>query len=559
LPAVEISPPAARFALEGLTLQAPEGLVLERALIVDGGDAGDKSAFAIARPPDAGALGEVIFFRGPGPDGALPIATVLATPLPPAADAGCAALGRLAEVGKHSVLAEIGAVCSAPAGAAPAQPGRYISVIDAGLVAKVRFAITVADPYGSPALAVDAMMHDRDGDGRDDLAVRLTVSGGGQPLEPGPSVSVISAWLDRPAGLSRDTGTIEASFASLAEWAAMHAGRAKEAPEVPGYVAQARALWRAVCAENGSPRVVAVAGAGSIRCSVPRALENLGLAEVRAFASMGDPLRAALALGRAERPPASITPSRVADAVKWIAQQAPIATARMIRRAAAVPMVPPTHEPAWGPLAFEPSGKLLVRTRAGVVRFDPDLGDEAAAGVADWKPNVTSPDGSTTWIAAYDDCTGLPLRATFETAGDQRRDVLLPVAPPLGNRCGGAKSTLVAALPMAWGRSGLEAIVDGEAVLIAPDLGGASLLTSFIGQPPVPGAPRSPSGRAYVIACQAGLLVQNESGARLLRASELDGAYTEEHDCVVSDDTTHVACVRAGGVWAGTWDAPEGP
>jgi hypothetical protein len=552
-PSVEAPAGAASMSLEGLSLHAPPGLVLQRALLGEPDGDTERTAFAVARPVDGGDPGEVVFYRGREPDGTLAISGILPAPPFIVAEAGCSPESRLLGVGKRSVLAELGSSCAPSAVAA--RPTRYVAVIDSGTAAKIRFAVTIADPEGSAPLSVDALVSDRDGDGRDDLALRVSLEGGGTTLEPGPAVSAISAWLDRPAGPSRDTEATEASFRSLGEWAAVHAVRVKEAPEVPGYVAHVRALWRAACGESGAARVVAVSGTG-ITCGVPRALEALGLAEVRAFVTMGQPMWAALALGRAERPPASRTSTRVAEALKWIIPKAPAASARLIRKVAAVPESELGREPSWGPLAFEPSGKLFIRTRAGVVRFDADLGDEVAAGVPDWKASVTSPDGAMTWIAVYDNCDGLPLRAAFEPkAGGDRRDLLLPLSP-IGDRCAGGRAGLVQALPVAWGGGGLEAIIDGEPVLISPDLIHASLLASFFDQPPTPGAPRSPDGKVYVIPTEVGFVVQSEAGVRLLRASELDGTYPEQEHCVVSNDTTHVACVQSGAAWGGTWDMP---
>ncbi len=553
---VEAPVGAASLVIVGVTVQAPPGFVLQRVLMGDPDSDVEKTAFAIARSADGADPGELLFYRGQAQDGSLILVTTLVPPPLFGADAGCAPESRLLGVGKRSALAELGVAC-APAGSGqPVRPTRYVAVIDAGLTAKVRFAVTVADPEGAAPLWVDAMVSDRDGDGRDDLAVRVTLEGGGAMLEPGPSVSTVSAWLDRPAGPSRDTGATEASFQSLADWATSHASRVKDAPGVPGYVAHGLALWRATCAESGVARVAALVGSG-ITCNVPRALEGLGLAEVRALASMGQPLQAALALGRAERSPASRTPARVAEALKWISQKAPTASARLVRKAAAVPAVETGSEPSWGPLAFEPSGKLLIRTRAGVVRLDTDLGDEISSGSADWKASVTSPDAAMTWVAVSDYCDGLALRAAFEPkAGGDRREVALPLGAPLGERCASGRARLVQGLPIAWGPRGLEAIVDGQVVLISPDLMQASLLAGFVDQPVTPGAPRSPDGKAYVVPTEVGFLVQTEAGMRLLRASELDGTYGEQQHCVVSNDTTHVACVHLGSAWAGTWDAP---
>jgi hypothetical protein len=424
-----------------------------------------------------------------------------------------------------------------------------------GALPVVRLAATVADPPGAPALTVDADVSDRDGDGRADVALRVTLEGGGAPFEPGPRVSATLAWLDRSAGLSREAGVTEASFAALASSASARA--TKEAPAVPRFVAQVRALWRAACADGGMPRIVGVTGTGAIPCGGARALEDLGLAEVRAYATLGDPLRAALSLGRAQRPPAAHTATRTRDAEGWITQLAPVATRRTVRAVAAVPVVPRGHEVSWGALAFEPSGKLLVRTRAGPVRVDPDAGDESGAETAaDWKSAVTSPDGAMRWIEAYDPCDGVSLRATF-ASGDDMRDVALPVLPALGDRCSGSRGAPARVVPVAWGPAGLEAVVDDEILLLSPDLARASPLAAWVDQPAPRGGPLAPDGKTLVVPTVAGLVVaRGPSRARLLRAPELDGTYAEQRDCVVSADGARVACVRAGRAWVGTWDPP---
>jgi hypothetical protein len=191
-----------------------------------------------------------------------------------------------------------------------------------------------------------------------------------------------------------------------------------------------------------------------------------------------------------------------------------------------------------------------------VVRVDPDLGDEAASGLVDWGLNVVSPDGAIKWIEAYDPCDELSLRAAFEIApGESPREIALPVAPLLASRCAGSLRAPSMAVPVAWGAAGLEAIVEGVPLLISPDRAQASYLAAFLGQPWSPGAPRSPDGKTYVVATTVGFLVCNVSHARLLRAAELDGTYARQRNCAVSNDMTHVACVRDGHAWVGMWDA----
>jgi len=553
-----LAPPGlSQWAVEGMALEAPPGLVFVSALVRDYDGDGSPDALAIVRPAEGSDPGELAFYRGtPTAKGGQGLAA-LAT-FPPAlevhGDAGCAAVDRLVAVGKRSVLVELGTQCPTRA---TQLPDRWLAVVSGGPgLPTLRLAATVVDPPGAPSLLVDGDASDRDGDGLEDVALRVTLEGGGAPLEPGPRVAATLAWLDRPAGLSRDSGATESSFASLSTQAMGRARSGRDAALVPGLVAQTRALWRAVCADGGAPRLVGVAGTGAIRCGSMRALEDVGLAEVRAYVTLGDALRAALALDGAERPPASRTPARAVEARAWIEQLAPPVLARALRAVSAVPQSGKGHEPSWGALAFELGGALLVRTRAGVVRVDPDAGDETSAdGVAVWPAAVSSPDGSLRWIETYDACDGVALHATF-AGGDDVHDVALPVAPSLGERCTGSRGAPARALPLAWGVGGLEAIIEGEPVLITAETGHASLLAAPLDSPAARGAPRSPDGKVLVASTSAGLLVRGAARSRLLRAPELEGSWADQRDCAVSTDEAHVACVREGKAWVGVWEAP---
>jgi hypothetical protein len=560
-PATVAPPGTTRWPLDGAVLEAPEGRVFVAAIVADLDGDGAKDAFAIVRPPEGNDPGEFLFMRARAKDGALVSATSYAPASSLARDASCTPVDRLVRVGVRAVLVELGAQCPAhPSNApvrwaavvaAPAPPGNH-------LPDGVRFAATLADPPGSPSLTIDADTADRDGDSLPDVALRVSIEGGGAPFEPGPRVSATLAWLDRPAGLSRDASATDASFLMLATSASVRARSARDAATVPRLVAQALALWRAMCADGGAPRLVGVSGSGTISCGAARPLEELGLAEVRAYVTMADQLRALLALDRAQRPPATHTASRTTDALAWVAPLAPVAMAHGVRSIAAVPLLAKGHEPSWGALAFEASGKLLVRTGAGVVRVDPEAGDEASAdGVAAWPSAVVSLDGAMRWIETYDPCDGVALRASFApSSGDDLHDVALPVAPPLGNRCSGSRGAPAHALPVAWGPRGLEAIVEGEPLLVAPDLSRATLLAAPLDSPALLGAPRSPDGRSLVVATSTGLLARGPGRSRLLRAAELEGTYGQLRDCAVSNDGTHVACVRADKALVGAWDAP---
>jgi hypothetical protein len=553
-------PGLSHWPVEGIVLEAPQGLVFVSALVRDYDGDGVADAFALVRPAEGSDPGELVFYRGARSlaegDG-LAVQSSFPPALDMRRDAGCVAIDRLVAVGRRSVLVELGSQCPPRATNAP---DRWLAVVSGAANPSgspiVRLAATVVDPPGAPSLSVDGDTSDRDGDGLDDVALRVTLEGGSAPLEPGPRVGATLAWLDRPAGLSRDSSATESSFATLSAQAAVRARNVRDAPLVPPLVAQTRALWRAVCADGGAPRLLGVSGTGAIRCGSTRALEDAGLAEVRAYVTLGDALRAALALDRAERAPASRTPARAAEARAWIEPLAPTAMAQAMRAIAAVPQSGKGHEPSWGALAFEPGGKLLVRTRAGVVRVDPEAGDETSADdVKAWPAAVSSPDGTLRWIETYDACDGVALHATF-AGGDDVRDVALPVAPTLGQRCTGSRGAPARALALAWGAGGLEAIVEGQPLRIVPETGQASLLAALLDSATIPGAPRSPDGKVVVASTSAGFLVQGSSRPRLLRASELEGTWDEQRDCAVSRDAAHVACVRGGKAWVGTWEAP---
>jgi hypothetical protein len=551
----------AQWSIDDVVLRAPAGWVFVSSVVRDFDGHGQKDAFAIIRAAEGNDPGELAYYRGRAQGGGLDEAVTFAPPVGLSPDPGCDPIDRLAFLAPRSVLAEIGASCPSRA---PATPDRWVAVVAGEGAPRMVLAAMIADPPGAPTLSVEADAIDRDGDGVRDVALRIMLAGaagaagatGAAGAAEPPRAAAVFAWVDRPAGLGQDLSVAEASFAALAATASARASRAKEAAEVPAFAAQVRALWRAVCSDGGSPRVVGVAGIGPFACGAGRALEDVGLAESHAYATTGDPLRAALALDRAERAPASRTAARVADARRWIARETSVVSARSLRAIAAVPVVPGSREPAWGALAFEPSGDLLVRTRAGLVRVDPEAGDEVqAADATDWKPAVTSPDGALRWTDTYDPCDGIGLRATFaRTSADDVREVALPVAPPLGSRCSGARGGSVRASPIAWGPAGLEAIIDGEIVSVSPDLTRASTLAAPLGQPATPGSPRSPDGGALVVATGAGILVRGARHTRLLRAPELEGAYGDQHDCVVSNDEVHVACVHTGGAWVGAWD-----
>ena len=405
------------------SLEAPDGRVFVSAIARDFDGDGVNDAFAIVRPPEGNDPGELVFMRARSraPDGPLAVTHDLRPAPGLARDASCTPVDRLVRVGARAVLVELGAQCTTHPSSAPV---RWVAVVAAPAAEGtrqpegLRLAATVADPVGAPSLTIDADTADRDGDARPDVALRVTIEGGGAPFEPGPRVSGTLAWLDRPAGLSRDASATDASFARSPSAAFAARRSAKEAPAVPATVEQVRALWRAICADGGAPRLVGVAGAGAIRCGAGAPARGAG-ARGGARLRHARPIRCA----RCSRstapsvPRRRRTPARTTEALELDRAPRSRGHRSRVRAVAAVPLVAKGHEPSWGAarLRAERQAPRPHGRRRRARRSRPGRRGERRWRAA-WPPAVTSPDGAMRWIETYDPCDGLPLRATFAPA-----------------------------------------------------------------------------------------------------------------------------------------------
>lgn len=543
-PALAAPPGSRRWTADGMRLDAPDGKELLYAIVRDVDGDGKKDALALVRPVlaenakdwDVGP-GELLFYRGTG---GAPISIAVA----PAArvDAACAPLARLSKIGPRSALAELGSTCS------KGSSHRELYVVRLVKDPSIDFETTVLDPAGAPRMAVDVDGADRDHDGIDDVALRITIEGGAPPFEPGPRLSAKLAFFDRSSGESRDPEEPDASLRAIAAQAAAKANKTKEAATVPGLVAQMRALYRAMCAEGGAPRLIR--RGGPISCGTQKAIDDAGVAEVRALVAVPDPLRA-LAASDAVKGRSEVAP--------LLEKVAPFSQAKAARTLAfSLPAAKSPH-PAWGVLAFEPSGKLLVRGDSKVTRVDPSsYADEEATGVAPWPLQVIAPNQKSRWLEAYHACEGVAYRATFVSmAGDaDLRDVLLPVVPPLGLKCTGSRGEPAVSLPLAWSSRGLEAMINGQAILLQPDTSQATLLATLLDEPPSLGSARSPNGKVMAIPSRTGIIVRQSNGkVTRFRAPELE-PYEDVRQCTISDDATHLACNRKGKLVVATYDAP---
>lgn len=542
-PALVAPPASTSWRTNGMTLEAG-GREIVMALVGDFDGDGERDALAIVRPPAAerrpgSSTGELVFFRGGG-DGA-PAAAVASGPAL-GVQPSCAPTARLEKIGPRSAFAEIGSACPRGVGS------RAIVVVRLGAPAPaVAFDAIVADPREAPKLTVDVDAADRDKDGIDDVVLRVAIEGGAEPDSAGPKLGARLAFFDRPAGPSRDPEEPEASLRAVAAQAAARAAKTKDAATVPPLVQQMRALYRAMCLEGGAPRITKIHGGSAASCGASKPLEDAGVAEVKAWVTRGDALRAFAAAEIAQLAPATKTAAKSAEIQKLLADVAPAVEARGVRVLAAPVDAAQGAGPEWGPLAFEYTGKLLVRHGRSVMRVDPDTGEGEPADMVAWRDEVLSPDGKSRWLEAYHACEGVALRATFAPTGDgEMVDVVLPVPPRLGKSCSGGRGEPASAVPIAWGARGLEAIVAGQPLLIKTDPPEASALSAFTDEIPPPGSPRSHGTKTLALARPNGVLVRGKPSAdrwSMVRSPDLE-PYADVRRCTIDDDGAHVACVR---------------
>jgi hypothetical protein len=525
----ELAPPAAkRWRIGGRELDAPPGRVFAQGLFADfDGDQKEDTLVwtlpAEAPPAAPSGPGELWVFRGENPPAKL-FDQPGFVPIGP----DCELTTALAQTGPHSVTLDVAASCKAERVAR--SPVRGIAVLlplaERPLILLLRAA--AAGPGETLRLDVDST--DRDDDGRDDARVTLTVQSTGSARPASADV----VWLDRAAGTSRDA---REPARSLARGAGIEATRAKGKTTHKGVgdgVGNLRRLYAALCAESGVPRIFDAEGA-PITCGDLKAfVDELASAEVVAALTRKDFVEALAPLARDGWYHAPISKDRLARLTKSIETALPrvaidgatTLAARVARRGSA---------PRYAPLRFESDGSLLVQTAASVIRVTSDAREltlGAEAGVSRWPLEVVSAQG-VRWTGVALPCERAALELTFSNAAAQPTRLL---APRPGT-CRGGASAAPALSALSFQGSALEAVVAGSVVGPVQSLGEAVL------RPELPGAPRSPDGRALIVATPLGLLVTHEQGAELWQGASLGDPRTL-NECVVSNGHERAACTR---------------
>ena len=518
-----------------LNLSAPAGRRFAQVLPTDfDGDLKPEAlAWLVPAPKEQNAApGELWYFPNGAP------ARMLA-PLPGfvPSSADCALTTTLTQTGPHSATLDVAANCTPPLVAR--SPSRALLVVSPNVEHPVLLTIRAASAAPEETLAFSVDSSDQDKDGRDDvrLSLALGTTGGGEPA------SADLVWLDRAAGASRSASEPAASLMRLAGKIAFQA-RSKRGGATAERVATTLRLLSSLCADGGVPRVFDEDGI-HFRCgALGSVIDSLMMSEAVAAIAQGD-LQSAFSVlqrdgwyfGKLSSAQRKAMERELLRAVTKLEATAPIV-------ARAVPTIP--KAPHYSPLWFESDGALLIQGPAGVTRLSADRTAEAAvaaeAGVPTWPLELASTNGLRV-LGAVHACDRSEL--LFNES-----DATHPILPPLTTRLlaarpasctGRGTGPAVTITPLSFDDNGLEALVAGTRVTVAPSGKKASA-----GLPEL-GTPRSPDGRALVTPTALGLLVIGEQ-RELWQTSKLSEHADASRftDCVVANEARAVACLDAG-------------
>lgn len=532
---------AVRWSLDGREITAPEGRVLERGLSADFDSDGKREvvAWTVPKPgaPPA-APGELWLYPAEGAPKRL-FQLPGFVPTGPA----CTHAAALLQTGSKSVTLDVSASCTTAL--LPRAPARSVSVIVPLSNRPELVTLRVAPPAPNDPFSVDVDSTDRDSDGRDDARVTFTqkppcLRGAGTECsvdKADRSVAAQVIWLDRAAGVSRDATEPAASIGLLAQ---AEVGRSKRKPgarDVPRNVAQIRRLMSTLCAEGATARIFDADG-GPIHCA-PLAvlLDRLVTAEVQAALTDKEPTRALGALERDGWYFGKLSDKRRAELVKSVLAEATTLDAK--ERLLKLEVAPAPAAPRLSPLAFEPSGALLVQTPKGLFRVasggEPEALD-ADAGVASWPLEPATKGGR---------------KLTSLLAPCDRSDVHMLLAGPGGESAPGSRLLSPRPGACAGGKSpGLTAVVLGEkddlpSLLVALEPIGTPLSSGEVRlRPRVHGSPSSPDGRYAAYATREGLWLEGGDKPELWRLP----AGAAPRECTASDGGREIACTQGSSV-----------
>lgn len=514
---------ATRFDVGGRALVAPAGFSFDQAL--DGAFEADGRRGAVAWMLPAATAAEAApgipeLYYFPEQGDARRIHTLPGfVPTSP----NCKLETTLVQSGPKSVTLDAGATCEG--NLIQRSPTRALTLLAPAAERPEILTLRVAAPAPGETLALRTDTSDRDGDGRDDVRVMLSLAASGaKPVE------AELAYLDRPAGVSRDPSEPPKSLLRLASAQAQRAKNKKTAADALQRVALIRRLMSTLCAEGGTARLFDRDGAGIPCGGLGGVVDSLASAEVAAELALGNALGAFGALardgwyfGKMSAATRKKLEASALDAVELVTTRVVFFEQR--------PRLPPP--PRFSPLAFDATGRLFLDTDQG--RFD--LGNDGSS------PARVEGDAGAPRSLEVVSATGERLLAVAYSC-DRSETTLLRASPagPLPP----VVTSLLAPRPGACGRGRFEALPAPSPLGFSdrPDLvvGGVVTGGALEGLSGVPGGARSENGRFLAVPSVRGVLLVGPT-TRLFDLGAQVAEPLRLTDCVPSGDGTRVACV----------------
>lgn len=381
-------------------------------------------------------------------------------------------------------------------------------------------------------LAFEIATLDRDQDGRDDIELKISLEASQRAPETNPT-ALSFVWLDRKAGLSRDTLVPAKDFRDMAAIEVVRSTGKNTSVKTVARIDTLRRLFGATCAEGHVPTVFDQDN-NALSCNITaETLGQLATAEIRGWLTQkawGDAVTAFL---RANWYGGPIPEKTRATLVGEIEKAIPTKAARVL----AVSMSKPREVgsiPHFSPLAFDAEG-LLIQHAEGVLRMNVDMFEEidASEEIDPWPLTVISPQGERLMGVAYP-CDRQTITLLASSDSGAAAPMATSLLAPRPGICGGTAraSAELPLRPISWGLAGLRVLLGGTE--IGPTANEA-----------IPrGSARSSNGAHAVIATELGLLVLHKGSAELWLVD--NPAVSRLQDCVIDDGAQHIACVDKG-------------
>lgn len=528
VPAVAAS--GSRFELDAGPVDAPAGRAFRQGLAIDADGEGTKDLVAWVEATDGRAF-ELTYTSGTERTssatlGKLPKELLSST---------CKRTPSLAQIGATTVLATVTAEC----GASGTSTHFIVLRIKKAAAPQVRLDGTSKPLATGESLALAFSADDRDKDKTDDLAITVSLEAVEPPFDFTSKVAIPIHFVDRPAGLARDSAEPEASLTKLGGNVIAKGKVAKLAGESLHDAVKLLRLATGVCEELGGATLTTSAGA--IRCGdtgfVGDAVYGVGVAAVTkkdwpTAVTVLD-LLSKLKLGRPHSK----------DLGKLLEKPLPVVLATATHNVAAAP----AKDGVLSPLAFVGHDLLVAgATTSTLVKGDTFV--EEASLAPPWPLAFAWFDAGLNFTLRGVDRTCAP-RAWIlhEVVSESTTDVALPVLeaalPPKALAC--AEGPLPLSVLVSVGNAAFVAVgtqvfqvkTQGSGVVVEP-----SDPPDATAPPSSPGHSRATDGSAVALPIEGGVLVLGPTPHRIV-SDDLKGATR----CAVEQGGKRVACVTPRG------------